>query len=335
MKYFYRGMLVYPCFLFLSLMIPSSQAAVIIKVKSRHALLHLEGTKTSAGDYYKVTDLYGKMKGLMRIKRVGSKKAIGVLKTGSMETNWAIEPMSRRVAYKMMRKLAEKRKQALLKKKQVRRKVASSEEAYLDDQGLGTSTYDDNYSSTSEDSGSRFTFNNFKIGLSSRGGLNSIKLIGEEVDFLSNGLGWSTLVFLEAFVSQHVKLNLHGGWERFHSSTEDSCDIEDVSSECELLIDYALVGAGVKLSLLNQKSFDLWLGLEGNLKYPVQFMNNINLTEDSFSGLHGDMGVGLGLDIYLGSVVIPIAFSGNLFMPPTESVLAGTGTISLGLGWTF
>ena len=308
-----------------------AHSAVIGKIKNKQALIHLEGVQPQVGSYYKVTDLYGKSRGLMKIKRVGKKKGIGVLKIGRMETNWAIEPMPRRVAFQLLKQQAVKRKQALLKKRRANRKLAEAN--YSDEQSVGLADYAGG-SDDSLDKASQFELKNFKLGFSGYGHFDAIKLIGSDYDLISQGVGYSGRMFVEMFLNQYLKLNIHAGWEKFQSETDDVCD-EERRLDCNISIEYATGGLGLKVSLLNQKEFDFWLGVEGNLKYPISYQNEINLTEDSFSGLHGDLGLGLGLDIYVGSLVIPISLSGNIFMPPTPSVIAGSGGLSAGLAWSF
>ncbi|MCY4512239.1 MAG: hypothetical protein OXB86_00960, partial [Bdellovibrionales bacterium] len=105
----------------------SAQGAVILKKKNRQALLHLEGLQTKPGAYFEVLDWNGKTRGLVQIKRLSKnkKKAIGVLKSGKMGKNWALEPVSRRVAKGKLQK-SNNRKQALLKKRRSIRKLASA-----------------------------------------------------------------------------------------------------------------------------------------------------------------------------------------------------------------
>ena len=104
----------------------SAQGAVILKKKNRQALLHLEGLKTKPGAFFKVLDWRGNSRGLMQIKRLSKnkKKAIGVLKTGKMAKNWALEPVSHRVAERKLKRLKGK-KLALLKKRRSMRRLAN------------------------------------------------------------------------------------------------------------------------------------------------------------------------------------------------------------------
>lgn len=102
----------------------STQGAVILKKKNRHALLHLEGLRTEPGAYFEVVDWNGKTRGLMQIKRLSKnkKKAIGVLKTGKMARSWALEPVNSRVSARKLKRSQER--QALLKRKRSVRKLA-------------------------------------------------------------------------------------------------------------------------------------------------------------------------------------------------------------------
>ena len=106
----------------------SAQGAVILKKKNRQALLHLEGLRTEPGAYFEVVDWDGKTRGLVQIKRLSKnkKKAIGVLKTGKMARNWALEPVNRWVAARKLKSSEER--QALLKRRRSVRKLASVRE---------------------------------------------------------------------------------------------------------------------------------------------------------------------------------------------------------------
>ena len=101
-----------------------AQGAVILKKKNRQALLHLEGLRTEPGAYFEVVDWEGKTRGLMQIKRLSKnkKKAIGVLKTGKMARNWALEPVNGWVATRKLKR--SKERQALLKRRRSVRKLA-------------------------------------------------------------------------------------------------------------------------------------------------------------------------------------------------------------------
>ena len=99
---------------------------MILKKKNRQALLHLEGLQTRPGAFFEVLDWRGNSRGLMQIKRLSKnrKKAIGVLKSGRMAKNWALEPVSHRAAERKLKKL--RGKQALLKKRRSVRRLASA-----------------------------------------------------------------------------------------------------------------------------------------------------------------------------------------------------------------
>lgn len=104
--------------------VSNSEAVIVLKTKSNQALIHLEGLKTKKGTYFEAIDLYGEKKGLVQIKRVGKKKAIGVLKWGRMAKRWSLEPVSKRKAIAVQKKARRKAKIARIQREKIKRKLA-------------------------------------------------------------------------------------------------------------------------------------------------------------------------------------------------------------------
>ena len=109
----------------------SSYSALIMRVKNKKALIHLQGVKTQKGAYFKVYDLNNKKTGLLKIDRVAETKAIGTLKTGAMSRKWNLEPVSKRTALVELKKAIEKKeKLALIQKEKMKRRIAHQKRAY-------------------------------------------------------------------------------------------------------------------------------------------------------------------------------------------------------------
>ena len=114
---------------FISL-IPSSQAAMILKTKNKQALIHLEGLKTKRGSYFEAVDLYGNKKGLLQIKKVGKKKAIGILSLGRIGKRWSLEPVSKKRAVAKIKQKRRATKMALIQKEKIKKKISSKKTSY-------------------------------------------------------------------------------------------------------------------------------------------------------------------------------------------------------------
>ena len=127
------------------LFFPSSEAVIVLKIKNKQALIHLEGLKTKRGAYFEAINLYGKKQGIIQIKRVARTKAIGVLKYGRMAKRWSLEPISRKKAVtiqvrakrrtvrvariqkeKIKRKLAQRKQNRLKRRKLAHKQTAAS-----------------------------------------------------------------------------------------------------------------------------------------------------------------------------------------------------------------
>lgn len=108
----------------LLLSVPGAEAVIVLKTKNKHALIHLEGLKTKKGAYFSITDLQGRKKGIVRIKRVARTKAIGVVKYGSIAKEWSLEPMSREKAVAIREKAQDRVDRiARLQKEKIKRKL--------------------------------------------------------------------------------------------------------------------------------------------------------------------------------------------------------------------
>ena len=106
------------------LLVPSSEAAFVLANKNKQVLIQLEGLKTKKGAYFIVADLYGKLRGLVQIKRVGQTKAIGVLRRGHIATRWSLEPTSKTRAVAIQKRSKRRAAIAYLQKERARQKLA-------------------------------------------------------------------------------------------------------------------------------------------------------------------------------------------------------------------
>ena len=85
----------YKLILFVLLVLPfSSYSAIVVKIKNNKTFVHLEGEEAVPGDLYKALDLYGKPKGILRIKKVRNGKAIATIIEGRAGINWILEKTS-------------------------------------------------------------------------------------------------------------------------------------------------------------------------------------------------------------------------------------------------
>ena len=91
------------------LITPNSQAIVILKVKNKRALIDLEGLRTKKGAYFEAIDAYGKKRGFVQIKRIGKRKALGIVKLGMINKKWSLEPTSKK---KVLKGIIKRRRQA-------------------------------------------------------------------------------------------------------------------------------------------------------------------------------------------------------------------------------
>lgn len=117
--------LLYLFFSFLIILPSFSYSALILRVKDKKALIHLQGVRTQKGAFFKVYNLNNKKTGLLKIDRVSQTKAIGTLKTGAMSRKWNLEPVSKRTALAELKKAFEKKQRlALIQKEKMKRRIA-------------------------------------------------------------------------------------------------------------------------------------------------------------------------------------------------------------------
>ena len=158
-------------FFALILLSPNSEALVVLKTKGRQVLIHLEGLKTKKGAYFTVVDLYGKNRGIVKIKRVAHTKAIGVLKGGYVTKRWSLEPISRSKAVAIQRKAKKRevRRLARIQKEKIKRKQAHKRRMKRKRlaqrkrvSGRGLASYDEErVKNLSEDSSEQYIMNDF------------------------------------------------------------------------------------------------------------------------------------------------------------------------------
>lgn len=101
-----------------------SQAAVILKTKDLKALVKLEKSTVQRGSYFEIYDLKGEPTGLLKIDRIGKRKAIGTLQLGEMRPNWSLEPKSRRWAMLKLKNQSKQRVALIQKTKRKKQMVA-------------------------------------------------------------------------------------------------------------------------------------------------------------------------------------------------------------------
>ena len=100
-------------------------SALVLKVKNETVLIHLEGVKTQEGAFFRVYNLDNNKKGLIKIERVAQTKAIGTLKTGSVNKKWNLQPISKKIAVAELSRMTQRNKRiALIQKEKMKRKLA-------------------------------------------------------------------------------------------------------------------------------------------------------------------------------------------------------------------
>ncbi len=335
----------------------SVESAVVLKINNNQALIHLEGLRTKRGAYFEALDLYGNSKGLVQIKRVGDKKAIGTLKLGRIGLKWSLEPKSKRWAISKLRKykmallqkqklkrkrfIQQQRKKRLLaqKRRNAQREIASNDqEEFLIDDNQFSFNNSDNYDSYNDSNdfynkeSSKHPYSgNFTIGVQPIGSFNFMKISpSKKNSIFIKGFGYGGRFFVEASVNDFLSIGGHAGYQRYSAKSEDKCG----KSTCSLDIDYVIAGLTLKGHLLNKKSIKLSLGIDGSLLYPLGYLNKANLSKESFD-FHGTLGLILGVDLSFGNFVIPISVTPSLVVPPTATTLVGTTSVNLGFGYRF
>ena len=171
------------------------------------------------------------------------------------------------------------------------------------------------------------------VGVSGSAGLGFMKLKDRDLAVSASGLGWGGQLFLDGSVNDLFRFNGRVGYQQFNVGSEDPCDVEEIA-ECFLNVRYFVGGVGLKVILKENGKMRIWGGAQGHVLFPWSYVNEINLTPDSF-GLHGNMGISMGFDIKLNqSVVLPLSFETHLVMPPTKTVTMGSAGIHVGVGWS-
>ena len=103
----------------------SSDSALILRVKDKKALIHLQGVHTREGAFFRIYNLDNNKKGLLKIDKVSQTKAIGTLKVGSMSKKWNLEPVSKRTALMELRKASQRQqRQAMIHREKLKRRLA-------------------------------------------------------------------------------------------------------------------------------------------------------------------------------------------------------------------
>ncbi len=377
-------------FILLSLVVfaPNGRAVVVLKVKNKQALIHLEGLKTKRGAYFEVVDLYGKKRGLVQIKKTARTKAIGVLKQGSMVKMWSLEPISAKKAIAMQKRAKRAVKIARIQKEKIRRRLAGGKslrrqaqrkiaqrkrlqrgragkrrpasyggEEYIlsdlpetsdqsdevlgydsfetaQDESLfpeeGENSQDGGAFSEAEDSE---TAQKFILGLTPHLEYNFMKVVPDDKDkaeYFMRGLGYGGFLFIDAPLNRFLRAKGSLGYTKFEvSAPAGKCGKRE---GCSVLAHYLSAGLNLKLKFFDFNSHNFWLALGGRLLQPLAYSNNV-LTQESFSPFHGNVGLELGADWNMGRFAIPISLRGNLYMPPTKTIIAGTVELNVGLGY--
>lgn len=113
-------------FICLALFLPfAGQSAVVLKKKGKQVLIHLKGLQTKRGAYLQIIDPYDEHRGIVQIKRVANKKAIGILRYGVLAKKWSLKPISKRKAILLQKKAKRKRARiARIQREKIKRKLA-------------------------------------------------------------------------------------------------------------------------------------------------------------------------------------------------------------------
>lgn len=335
-------------------------SAIILRTKGKIALIHLEGLHVSKGSFLESYNLNGKPAGLMQIKRVGDVKAIGILRLGTMNARWSLEPKSRNWAISQLQH-NKKRKQALAQKKmqrrlaskntRQRRQRASSrsrnnnrnvsnfsegEEYVLDDNEM-FSKQDYSNQESNATYGSAVKDIPFTVGINLEGTFNYMKLTPprsyQKDAFTIKGIGFGGSVFSDIDFHKNISAKFLLGYRRFNAKNSDDC--AGVNS-CHLQIGYALGGAGLKFNYSVNNNVGIIAGFNGKLLYPIEHIVTTGLLDrKSFNGVHGTLGLQAGFEFTFDGFKIPFALGFDLVNPPTETTLTWMLGASLGFGYQF
>ena len=163
----------------------------------------------------------------------------------------------------------------------------------------------------------------------------------DESGFLMLGAGGGLRFFIDFYLNSFLRAESSLGVRRFSVSSEDrNCYYGDDSyDECSLKIIYGSFGLSLKLNTgqIGGKH-QVWLAANGELMWGLDKFNTSLIDEISFDPpIHGTLGVGIGIDIYPRDSqewFIPIAIKGDMYMPPSASVLHGSAGIQIGFSYS-
>ena len=186
------------------------------------------------------------------------------------------------------------------------------------------------------------TDNKTSIGLTPSFEYNFLKanLRDDEEGFLMLGLGGGLRAFVDFYLNSFLRAESSLGFRRFSVSSENSSCYygDDDYDECSLKINYLSLGLSLKLNTgqIGGKH-KIWLAANGELMYGLDKFNTSLIDEISFDPpIHGTLGAGIGIDIYPTDSqewFIPIAIKGDMYMPPSASVLHGSAGIQIGFSY--
>ena len=351
-----------------------SQSAVILKVKGNNALVHLEGIVTSRGSYFEVYNLEGSPAGLVKIKRVGNKKAIGELQLGKIKPRWSMEPKSTRWAMAKLKKnkkerlalikkqkrkklLAAKkrrilrakkrRRQQLLaqkrKKQKLQRELAefNREEEYVlnDNEILYSNEDSDNDYSHSDEKSSYGKKDNitFSVSFQPEATFNMMRIVPPTKSSVDPFRIAGPGFGGSIFLDTEFHKNISLGLQAGYRrfSAGSSATCPPEGRKCSLKVDYAIGGFALKTHTQLAEMLTVFGGLNGKFMFPIGYINDARLSANAFNGLHGTLGFISGFEIALDNIKIPLTLGLDIMMPPTETTLTIMGGASLGFGFTF
>lgn len=356
-----------------ALLISNSEAAIILKTKNKQALIHLEGLKTKKGAYFDAINLYGEKKGIVQIKRVGNKKAIGVLKLGLMEKRWSLEPTSKSKALAAQKRAKRKAKMARIQREKIKRKlaqrkkgkrraIASYQEEYISSEPTKDSDYQsqevlsNNFSYNGpSDSGNASSSDQYDRDQNTNLELQDVYTSPETKRFFLGVAPRFEYSFINVTPRKSPGYLMHGLGYGFFTfvdfslnhliRTEGSlgfkrfsvfADEEDCGkrSGCSLKINYVSAGLNLKLNAAEFNNHKMWLAFKGVLMHPLVVSNKALFKESSFQPFHGTLGGTVGMDFNMGrTLIIPVSMGCNIQMPPTETTMAFNVELQVGLAY--
>ena len=258
------------------------EAAVILKVKGKKALVDLEGVEAELGDRFEAINLYGKAMGVLEIKKIKRGKAVAILVKGKMGASWILEPAAKGA-------------------------VASFEET----EGPTTSPPSDigggEEVSTPEDRNIRASKRRFSSsGIGVLGGMDYNWIFKKAV-----GLSYRGSLIVDFPLAGIVASRLFVSYITFHAAGK-GCS----SGNCQLFIHYPGVGGLIRGKFFRHSSFQPWIGFGGFLLYPIPHgQATLGLNKKSFDGFHGTVTAALGLDVYFAGFYIPVQLDMNMVNP--------------------